>query len=438
MNEIFGLKLNNVRALQLFQLFRFGVLLLTGMLFAKAGLATEQIGVYEKLILFSSALSFFWISGFIQSLLSSHENIEAGKKSKKLFTVFVLLCLCSVAAFFIFRFLIPEFYQAPHNSSFKEYVNLFSWYLLFANPAFLIEYIYLLKSKPKNILFYGFLIFSVQLLLTVIPAFMGWNFSFILWGLLASAVIKFHWLLVLIFQNSEIKFDKTFASVYVKLALPLIASAILSGSIEYIDGFIVTSFFDEATFAVFRYGAKELPLVLLLAGVFSNAMLPKFREANNLNEPLAELKKSSLRLMHWLFPLSIILMLTSKFLYPFFFNESFSASAGIFNIYLLLIISRLVFPQTILIGLKENKFILIAALAEAFINIVFSIVLIRFAGVEGVAWGVFIACTSEKILLALFVKYKLKISFQHYVSSSWLLFYSLAIILAWVVASFVL
>lgn len=420
---------------------RYAVLFVTGMLFAQAGLTTELIGLYEKLLFFASVLSFFWVSGFIQALLASHGKIEDGQCSEKLFSVFIVVMLCSVLSFFLFRVAAGNFIESD-DKAVSTIVNLFSFYLLLANPAFLVEYIYLLLNKPKSIIAYGVISFSVQLGLVVGPVFFA-NVTYVqsdvlylsICGVVASAGFRFVWLLILLIKNAELKINPDYIKSLLIIGSPLIVSAVLSGSIEYINGFIVQHYFDDATFAVFRNGAKELPLAMLLANSFSNAMLPKFSDAQQLNQSLAELKQSALRLMHFLFPVTIILMLLSKTLYPVLFNASFAASAGIFNIYLLLVISRLVFPQTILIGLKKTKAVMLISFAEALTNMVCSIVLIQFAGVEGVAWGVFIAFTLEKTLLVLYLKFRLNISIQHYTSVGWLLLYSVITIAAYIFAS---
>ncbi|MCG3166804.1 MAG: hypothetical protein POELPBGB_02586 [Bacteroidia bacterium] len=444
MINLFNKHLTNIRALQAFQVMRYAVLFVTGMLFAQAGLKTELIGLYEKLLFLASIISFFWVSGFIQALLASHGKLEPNQRSEKLTAVFIVVLVCSILSFFIFRMAAASFIDYGDKFT-QNLINVFSFYLLLANPAFLVEYIYLLRNKPKQILIYGIVSFSVQLVLVAFPVYfsnseltLAMGFTYAIFGVLISAAFRFVWLLVLLFRHASFKINTAEISALLKLSLPLLIAAVLSGSIEYINGFIVQRYFDDATFAIFRNGAKELPLAMLLANSFSNAMLPKFLNSEQLNQSLAELKQSALRLMHFLFPVTIVLMLLSKTLYPVLFNPSFAPSAGIFNIYLLLVISRLVFPQTVLIGLKHTKVTAFISLAEAIINIVCSILLIQFAGVEGVAWGVFIAFGIEKILLIIYLNYRLHIPIQHYTSVSWLLFYAAATFAAYLCATFVL
>jgi O-antigen/teichoic acid export membrane protein len=200
------------------------------------------------------------------------------------------------------------------------------------------------------------------------------------------------------------------------LGIPLIITSLISGSAQYIDGIIISAFYqDPATFATFRYGAKEFPLVLLLANGLSNAMLPEFSTRTRMKESLAKIKVKSKRLMHFLFPSSMLMMLFARWIFPRLFTPEFIRSADIFLIYILLIIPRLVFPQTIVVGRKKTHITLIAALIELALNIPLSLLLIPDYGTVGVALATFIVYTIEKIFLAGYVWIKMKIKPTEYI-----------------------
>ena len=70
------------------------------------------------------------------------------------------------------------------------------------------------------------------------------------------------------------KISVDFIREHLYLGIPLIITTLISGSGQYIDGVIISAFYrDPASFAVFRYGAKEFPLVLMLANGLNAAML---------------------------------------------------------------------------------------------------------------------------------------------------------------------
>ena len=366
-------KITQISALQLFQLIRFSTLLLIGVVFTKSGLPISEIGQYETFLFLAGAVSFFWLNGLIQGFLPSADENSVSGKSPVFFNVFYLLTAFSgLAVFFI---LISEKAISGHllHGSQIPFLNYLIGYILISSPASLVEYIYLVKKQGRNILIYGSVTFALMFLLVVWPPVLGYSIEYSMIGLVISSAIRLVWLLVLLFQNSKPNPDFLFVRKHLKYAFPLIFSMFLSGSAQYIDGFIITSYFDDATFAVFRFGAREFPLALLLANAFSSSMLPGFADRSMLKSNLEMIRQNSQKLGFWLFPLSGVLMLLSHWAFPVIFNISFAASATIFNIYLLLIISRLLFPQTILIGLQKTSAIMWASFLEIVVNVTLSL-----------------------------------------------------------------
>jgi len=420
--------LTPVRALQFFQVLRFGTFFLTGILFTKFGLSTYDIGIYESLLFLGSVLSFFWLSGLTQSLLAKYQPKE---KSKEFFNAFLVLLGISVVVFIAFRLLVTPYSFMANNPEVLAYYSAFSFYVLLIGPSYLVEYILLLKEKSKGLALYGIVAFGIQLVAVAGPIAFGYGLQEAVFGLMFSAAIRFLILLVLLFKYAEFKVDSYFIRQFLLTGGPLIAATLLSGSAEYLDGFIVSKYFDEGTFAVYRYGAKEFPLVLLLANAFSNGMVPKVAQLG-IKEVAATIKKESLRLMHVFFPISIGFMLVSEWIYPRLFNPDFIESAAVFNVYLLLVVSRLVFPQTLLIGLKKTKIIMAVAGLELAVNFGLSILLVPQFGLVGIAFATVIASILDKFVLMLFLKSSEGISASTYWPWKWHLGYSVVLALMFV------
>lgn len=386
--------LTPVRALQLFQVMRFGAFFLTGILFTKLGLGAYGIGIYESLLFLGSLLSFFWLSGLSQSLLANYRPAE---RSREFFNAFVVLLGCSVLAFGLFRLLITPFTFLANNPEVLWHYGNFSWYVLLIGPAYLAEYILLLKERPKELVGYGILAFGSQLAFVTLPILLGYGLEEAILGLVASAALRLAVVVVLLFRFADFTLDKDFLRTFIITASPLIAGSLLAGSAEYLDGLIVSHYFNEETFAIYRYGAKEFPLVLLLANAFSNGLVPKVSQ--NVKAGMTEIRQGSLRMMHAFFPLSIGLMVLSPWAYPLMFSAEFVESAAVFNVYLLLVISRVVFPQTILIGLRHAKAILYVSVVEISVNVALSLLFVQWFGLVGIAYATVIAFALEKVLL---------------------------------------
>ena len=308
-------------------------------------------------------------------------------------------------------------------------------YIAFGVPAGLTEYFYLIKKKNKVLIIYALISFSVQFFMVVIPVVLRQSIKLAMAGMVISSLMRYVWLWVILVRNNEIRFSFSFVRIHIKLGAPLVVAAFLSGSAQFVDGFIITSRYDESVFAVFRYGARELPLVTLLANALSNALLPDFGRKENLKVNLDILKRNVLKLMHLLFPLTVILLLISYPLFPILFNPEFSESATIFNIYLLLIISRLLMPQTILTGLKYTGPIMYASFFELVINIAMSLFLVGLLGIAGVAYATVFAYLFEKVYLAIIVRRKLNIRISEYHPVRYYIFYSILVVCVFIIVT---
>lgn len=419
--------LSPVRALQFFQVLRFATFFLTGILFTKLGLSTYNIGIYEALLFFGSVLSFFWLSGLTQSLLA---NYRPSQKSKEFFNAFLVLTGISVLVFIAFRLLITPYSIMANNPEVLAHYATFSFYLLFIGPSFLAEYMLLLKEKAKALALYGMVAFGTQLAAVVLPIALGHGLEMAMQGLVLSSIVRFIITIGLLIRYAAFKVDSGFIRQFLITAGPLMAATLVSGSAEYLDGFIVSRYFDEGTFAIYRYGAKEFPLVLLLANAFSNGMVPKVAQLG-LKNSMQTIKKESLQLMHVFFPISILFMLISEWIYPRLFNPEFIESAAIFNVYLLLVVSRLVFPQTLLIGLKKTKTIMLVASLELAVNFGLSILFVQQFGLVGIAFATVIASVLDKLILMLWLRSSEGISPSHYWPWKWHAGYSVVIGLAY-------
>lgn len=431
-------KINQISGLQLFQLIRFSTLMLIGVVFAKSGLTTSQIGQYETFLFLASAICFFWLNGLIQGFLPSSKNHSVSGKSAALFNVFYLVtAFAGLSAVFLFLF---EKSISGHllKGSDIPFLNYLLVYILISSPASLVEYVYLIKNQGKQMIHYAVISYALMFVLVALPPVFGKSIEMSMAGLLTSAAFRLIWLLVLLFRNSVPEIDFTFMRQNLKSAWPLIVSMLLSGSGQYIDGFIITAYFDDATFAVFRYGAREFPLVLLLANAFSSSMLPGFADRVNLKSNLEKIRTNSQKLGFWLFPLSATMMLVSHWAFPIVFNVSFAGSATIFNIYLLLIISRLLFPQTILIGLQKTTAIMWTSFFEIVVNVGISLWLLQYWGIVGVAYGTVIAYVFEKLVLMLFVRNTDEIKVKDYLDVRQHLLYSVLLTAEFFIVEYVI
>jgi hypothetical protein len=400
------------------------VFLIISIVLTKSHLTRADIGQWEMFMFIAGLITFFWVTGIIQSLLPLYSRNKTFRKlgdngiakSPEIFNAFLLLCFFSLL-FFALGHSVKNSFSVFHFSGNVPYINLLLLYILLSSPVCLIEYIYLLNNRSYRIFQYGVYTFTAQLIFVITPLLLGKDIIWSIYGLLAISVVRWIWLIILLRRYTEMKISIEFMKEHLYLGIPLILTSLISGSAQYTDGVIISAVYrDPAYFAWFRYGAKEFPLVLMLANGLSNAMLPEFSTRERMKESLSKIRAKSKRLMHILFPAAMIMMLFTRWIYPRMFNPEFQKSADIFLIYSLLIVPRLVFPQTIIVGRKKTHISLIAAILEISINIPLSLLMIKWGyNLQGVALSTVAVYLIGKAFLAGYLWIKMKIKPSEYI-----------------------
>jgi len=424
--------MNPGRAFQLFQISRQGASILIAILLAKSILDNSEIGNYEQLWYVGNTLSFFWVSGLIQGLLTFFPDLNKEGKRSFLFNAYLTFVLISggiCLLLLVFEQPITQFFAGQSQ---LDYFRLFLLFVFFNWPTYLLENFYLLRQKAWPIVHFALFAFIGQVVAVVSPLFLGYDFIFSFYALIVLGAVKHLWLLVYLFRSTAFSLQWSQIRTWIWLALPLVLYALLGGFNTAFDNWIVNYFYegDPEKFAVFRYGARELPLALAMASAFSTAMLPEV--AADTQKALGVIKRRSRTLFHLLFPVSIVLLLTSHWFFPIVFSPEFEGSIVVFNTYLLIIISRLIFSRTILVGFKDNNMVLVISLVELVINVILSVIFIRLWGLAGIAMATVIAYMAEKILISIYLYRKYGIGLGEYTDLRWYGGYSTILIIIFI------
>lgn len=426
-------KIDNVRALQLFQVIRFGSLLFINIAIVKLGMPSTEVGYYETALFLANILTFFWVNGAIQSVLPIFPFVSEEKKYTEFFNVAIVLGLFSILSGCI-GFLFEGLFTQTQALSNYPFYSLAVLYTILSGVGLFSEYIYLLLGKPIKMLVYGIISFSIQVGFVVMPAILGLGIVYMLWGLIAVSVVRIIWLCFLLFRYSHFKVDLNFIKSWARKAVPLSLKHLIGNSGTIVDSLIITTFYSASVFAVYRYGAKDFPLTLLLANGLSSAMLPLF--GRQLNEALYELRLRSRNLMNWLFPISIAMLFFAKPLFVLVFSVDYESSALVFMIYLLLISSRLLFPQTVAIGIGKTGVLLVISVIELAVNVGLSLLLLKPFGIEGIAIATVVAFMLDKTLIAAYLYFKCGILPSQYIPIKTYTFWLVLLFVAYFIARF--
>ena len=416
------------KAYQFATLARQGVGVLVAILFARSPLSAAAIGQYEQLLYVGTLLSAFWVTGLVQALLARYARLSEAGQLSFVWTAYLMVAGLGVVLSLLAWWARAWWVPAVSGRTSLAYLGLFLSYLAVQLPVFLMDNYYLLWEKGKRLLVYGVLSYGLQLPALLVPVWLGCGLEGALWGLFFIAVARHLWLLGELLRHSNLRWDTQLARQWLGAAGPLVLYALVGVLSVSFDSWLVNWQYggDPQQFAIFRYGAREFPLVVALAAAFSSAMLPAL--SANKEDGAKELRRRSQRLYHLLFPLCIVLVLSSDWWFPRLFSSAFAASAPVFDVFILTTISRLVFARTVLIALQENRVVFYLSVIELAFNIILGFALVRAFGLLGVAWATVAAYTLEKIMLAIYLYRKHRITPAAYIPLNWLAVYSLLLL----------
>jgi O-antigen/teichoic acid export membrane protein len=208
-----------------------------------------------------------------------------------------------------------------------EGLELFALYQVFIIPLWIAPFIGLLKGQNLLLISLYVLVgpaFACWTGLTGIPDILG-----VLIGLFCYALVGFIWLMTQTKFIPNLKLLNILKIIW-PATWPLVLYAISTGIARSFDAWLVARNFDNETFAIFRYGAREFPLVTALSVGLSTMMIPRLQDFKTLHE----LKSRSTRLMHICYPIVALFIFFSPVVFQYLFGLQYSGSALIFNIYL--------------------------------------------------------------------------------------------------------
>ncbi|MBK8682013.1 MAG: oligosaccharide flippase family protein [Chitinophagales bacterium] len=399
--------------------------MLIGIILSKSGIAQSEIGNYETLLLLTGLTSFFWVNAVLSIYIQRF--VKAENKNRLIDST--LLIFISIS--FLLSLLILLLEPTIRNTFDISHTLVLQLALLLPaqNISYFSEHYFLSVKKGKPLLILTLAHAILLPIIVLIIALTTLNITLIIWGIISFHLVKIIFTYVMYLFAGKPVADKAEVKSVLQLALPLGISFMLGGASIYVDGIIINTHFDKATFAMYQYGAREFPLAMILAGAVNLSMIGII--AANSITGISALKQNTSALMHKIFPAGILLMCISKFAFPVVFNPQFSESFIYFNIYLLLIIPRTLLPQSILMAFEKNNFLMWVSIIEFILNIVLSLLFLSLIGLPGVALGTVAAYIFEKIAFTIKLK-SLHIAPKNYIPLPLFFIYSALLIITFI------
>lgn len=377
---------------------QFGTSGVIAIVLAKSNWPLQHIAIYEALMFMGGFYTFYWLTGGNNALLQLLPKMDEEQRLRGMFNAFVLTTMAGIVSGVLIYGTANLVMDKLTRFSTLPHLLLLSVYIAINAPTLFLHIYYLLLGQYKKILLFGLVGFILQLASVALPVFMGCGLREVLIGLIIWAGIKYIWLLVVMCRQTHRQLDPVFLRQYWHCALPLLLLAFIGKGSEYASTFMVTTLFNqESAFAIYRYGAREIPLSLIMTSALATSLLPI--ASGNLEQGIKAIRKNTTRLSHVLFPASMVLMLASPLLFPLVFSPAFKPSAYIFNTLAFYLCNRVLMPQVVTMAQGHNFVVTLSALAELVAVVLLCYLLGRAYGLVGVAAGSVLAFFVDRLLL---------------------------------------
>lgn len=407
-----------ISAYQFCQVIRYIQNVLLSIALVHSGMNLSEIGSFEILVFLVTLFSQFWVSGFKEGLISGSGQLPAKEKENWIihsFSAHIILGLVFAVLLMIFG---PLYLNYESDTDSANLLWLCALFLVLQALGNVVETILLIRQRSQLLFFSGLV--SGALFIVLLLTFFWLTPE--LTSLLILLIIFYGLKSVFTFLLIKIKWGDIIhknSFHYIKWSVPFLSISVLGYGMEALDGFLVIHFFDDSTFPLYKYGARELPLSALLMSSLSVALIPVLAQ----NEALADLRKRADFYMHLMFPLTIIMIWVSSFLFSFVYGKDFLISAQVFNIYLLIIGSRLLMPHSILMARGKEKIVMWSGVAELICNICLSLLLYVFWGLIGLVFATVLSYYFHKLFLMWFSYKYFRIQLKDLINTRWWFFY---------------
>ena len=303
---------------------------------------------------------------------------------------------------------VPELTQGFQN--FALYMGL----AVFAGMA---ESIFVVLKRKKWLINYSFAYNVFESLLIILPFVYGLPIPQVMLIMAIGPALRTLIILSVVMKESDrlptlseirLEFPLSFRYGLGIMALSFVGMASL-----VVDKWVVGIFIDsDALYATYEIGAKKIPFITAFASAVGAGIVAEYAsrfKIKDYTKALSEIRQASGRLFVTIIPVVVILLIFAEEILLILFG-GYQESAPIFRIYLFTILTQLVFPQSVVLGVGKSKIVALYSLFELIFNLGLSLILIQYIGILGPAIATLAAHILFVALLFGYCHYKLGIS----------------------------
>jgi O-antigen/teichoic acid export membrane protein len=175
------------------------------------------------------------------------------------------------------------------------------------------------------------------------------------------------------FKEVAASFDRHLPWEVLKYAVPLGAAIMVAMTTRTFDRLFISSYYTPADFAVYRNGAFELPLFMLLTASVFTVLLPEMARLAHAGRTEAVIRLWSegvRRCAIFLTPLAVFTFIFAEDIIIFLFSEKYRLSVPIFRIYTASLLIRITMYDNVFVAFGRPKYILLLSIISLILTVV--------------------------------------------------------------------
>jgi O-antigen/teichoic acid export membrane protein len=275
---------------------------------------------------------------------------------------------------------------------------IFAPYALFMLPAAALDSCMLARDKVAQVAIFNVLRRVVLLVIVVGAALIWRTATAAIIAVVVSAAVTLGPAIALMYsatKGTRPDISWTGARGQLKLSIPLALGGMIAMFSAQIDKVIVSSMCsDLREVAIYLNGAIELPLIDIVTASVMCVILPDltthFKEGR-LGELLVLWRTAAEKCLMILAPGMAFVLVMAPELMTVLFSSTYTESAYPLRIYALLLPMRATQLATVFLAAGRSGFVTLAATVGLAVNVVLSILLVKWMGPAGAAWATVIS-----------------------------------------------
>lgn len=393
------------------EFFRFGVKSVVGVLLARL-ITPAELGSYRQLFLIYTTVSTLMMMGIPQSLLYFLPKYDSVAQKRlhvsRIKDISFVLSLLFALGLVLFRGWIAAGFNNP---ALAKLLLVYALYPVFMFSSSLYSYVMLGQSNAASAARFTIFSISTDALLIMGTALISRDLNLIVAAVVAASSLQ--WLYSRIKLKSYTappSLDVPFYKRQFAYALPLGLSSIIGMLSIQLDKFVISAFFDPASFAVFSIGAMELPFISILTNSVNSVLLPGISSAPD-KSSMSDIFRAAVRKNAiFIFPIALLCYLYAPQIITILYTDVYNGAIPYFRVYLYLLPLRIATFGMIFMALGKTRVILWNAVFTLVCNLILNLILVRRYGMMGAAVATVIMTALSVLLYIVLIRFQIGLS----------------------------